>query len=170
MLAGPVAAQGGPPQPSQEPIFSAVSDFSTNVLLVNITAENLCAWIEAGDFESPPDVVELITVQQKETGKGAIVETFRTTAYAELWAVDGDPEAICAGEGGLLGTGTVFTVSTDNDLFVSGTRTNAFGATLHGTVSGENGAWRVSGQFRALVSQDGEFRVQRESLTVRAVR
>ena len=171
MLAGPVAAQGGPPQRSQEPIFGVVSDFSTYVLFINITAENFCAFVEAGDFESPAPVEDLITVQQKETGKGAVVQTFRATVYAELWAVEGgDLEAICQGAGELLGTGTVFIVSTDNDLFVSGTRTNAFGSTLHGTVRGEDGAWRVSGKFRALIAQDGEFRLLRDSLTVRAAR
>jgi hypothetical protein len=164
ILAAPVAAQSGPPEQTQEPIFGVVSDSSTYVLFVNITAEEFCAW----DFESPPPVVELVTVTQKETGKGAVVETFRATVYAELWAVEGgDLEAICgAGEGELLGTGTVFTVSTDNDLFVSGTRTNAFGATLHGTIHGDDGAWRVSGSFRALV-QDEEFRLLSERLSVR---
>lgn len=166
MLTGPVAAQGGPPQRSQEPVFAIASDFSTYVLFANITADSFCAW-----EEGPPPVEELITVQDKETGKGAVVASFRATVYAELWAVEGgDPGAICAGEGELLGTGTVHFLSTDNDLFVSGTRTNSFGGALHGTVRGEDGGWSVSGQFRALITQDGEFRVLRESLTVRAVR
>jgi hypothetical protein len=167
-LAGPVAAQGGPPDRTQEPVFGFVSDQSTYVLLVNITAEDFCAWVE-DEFQGMPRVASLVTVQQKETGQGAVVETFRATVYAELWAIEGgDLGAICAGEGDLLGTGTVFWVSTDNDLFVSQSRTNSFGGALQGTIHGADGAWRVTGQFRAQITQDGEFRLLRESVTVRA--
>jgi hypothetical protein len=170
-MAGPATAQGGRPQVTQEPIWGLVSDFSNYLLFVNITAENLCAWVEEEDFESPADVNELITVQGKETGKGAWVETFRTTAYAELWAVDGGEFGpVCAGEGELLAAGTVWWVSTDNDLFVSGTRTNSFGGSVHGVLHGADGAWRVSGQFRAQISRDFEFHLRRDSLSVRAVR
>jgi hypothetical protein len=170
VLAAQAAAQSGPPQQTQEPIFGVASDQSTYVLFINITAEDFCAWIEEGDFEAPPPVVAPVTVQQKVTGQGAVVETFRATVYAELWAVEGgDPEAICEGAGELVGTGTVFTVSTDNDVFVSGTRTNAFGATLHGTIHGDEGTFGVSGAFRALITMD-EFRVLREQLSVRPAR
>lgn len=168
VASGPVAAQGEPPQQREEPVWIVAADQSIHVLFVNVTADDFCAWVHAGDPTSPPDVGELVTVKQKETGQGAIVGTFRATVEAELWTEE-EPGAICEGGGERLGTGTVFTGSTDNDLFASGTRANAFGARLHGTLSGEKGSWRVSGVFRALIS-DGQFRLLHERLRVTAVR
>ena len=173
ILAGSAAAQSGPPERTQEPIFGVVSDNSTYVLFINVTSEAFCFWLKSGDIGTNPNptVVAPVTVQQKETGKGAVVETFRATVYAELWTVmDGDPWVVCDGGGELVGTGTVFFVGTDNDLFVSGTRINSFGGTLHGAVHGDDGAWGVSASLRAQITQDGEFRLLRESLAVRTLR
>jgi hypothetical protein len=168
VVSGPVAAQGEPPQQREEPVWIVTADQSGHVLFVNVTADDFCAWLAAGAPPSPPDVGELVTVQRKVTGQGAIVETFRATVGAELWT-EAEPGAICDGGGERLGTGTVVIGSTDNDLFLSGTRANAFGGRLHGTISGDAGSWRVSGVFRALIS-DGQFRLLHESLRVTAVR
>jgi hypothetical protein len=59
-----------------------------------------------------------------------------------------------------IATGTVRVVLTDNDVDVSLTRTNAFGFTAKGTLERADGtACGFSATFRALVTQEDEFRV-----------
>jgi hypothetical protein len=59
-----------------------------------------------------------------------------------------------------IATGTVRVVLTDNDVDVSLRRTNAFGFTAKGTLERADGtACAFSATFRALVTQQDEFRV-----------
>jgi len=59
-----------------------------------------------------------------------------------------------------IATGTVRVVLNDNDVDVSLTRTNAFGFTAKGTLERADGtACAFSATFRALITQEDEFRV-----------
>ena len=64
-----------------------------------------------------------------------------------------------------IATGTVRVVLTDNDVDVSLTRTNAFGYTATGTLERADGtACAFSATFRALITQQDEFRVLVEDI------
>lgn len=75
-------------------------------------------------------------------------------------------EAVFAGEiPEPLATGMVRVVANDNDVFVSGGRTNAFGDTATGTLlDGDGDACHFTGQFRAQVTRSGEFRLLIEDI------
>lgn len=68
----------------------------------------------------------------------------------------------------LFATGTVTVTGNDNDLFVSGTRTNIFGSRLRGMVVEEDTGqrWQVLVISRYQITKDFEFRtlVQRSTL------
>ena len=65
-----------------------------------------------------------------------------------------------------IASGTVRVVLNDNDAFVSGTRTNAFGHTATGTLERADGtSCHFSAMFRALITKEGEFRVVKEDIT-----
>ena len=64
-----------------------------------------------------------------------------------------------------LATGTVRVVVNDNDLDVSGTRTNSFGNSATGTLRRADGTrCHFSAVFRALITRDGEFRLLKEDI------
>jgi hypothetical protein len=74
-------------------------------------------------------------------------------------------DEICEAVGGgvipePIASGTVRVVSNDNDVDVSLTRTNSFGFTAKGTLERADGtACAFSATFRALITQEDEFRV-----------
>src|SRR5262245_26716487 len=69
------------------PAFAIVDD--RLALYVNISRDDLCAW-EAGGFVGPPPVDQIVSVQLKETGKGAVVANFKGDLSVELWRLDDD--------------------------------------------------------------------------------
>jgi hypothetical protein len=163
LVAAPVAA--GPPERVDEPIFGILLDEERElVVFLNIDRDAFCDWV-ADDFEGPAPVNELVEVKSKVTGKGAIVESFQTTMSVDLWALDPDAELEDACEDtdaqeSPWATGTLRVTSNDNDLEVSGTRMNSFGARGQGVVHDVDGnAWRLSFNFRAQITRDGEFRL-----------
>ncbi len=87
-----------------------------------------------------PDGVESFVVQQKETGKGAIVESNRgSNVPVEIWRQVEEPPGVgpCTdtlGIDGPFATGTATAIALDNDLFGSDTRGNAFGNHLVATL------------------------------------
>ena len=93
-----------------------------------------------------PDGIDPFVIQQKETGKGAIVESVRgSNVHVEIWRQVEEPPGVgpCTdtlGMNGPYATGTALVRANDNDLFGSGTRGNSFGnhvvATLR-TADGE---------------------------------
>jgi hypothetical protein len=81
-----------------------------------------------------------------------------------LYAASSIDELCEAVDGGVIpepiATGTVRVVLNDNDADVSLTRTNAFGYTAKGTLERTDGtACAFSATFRALITQEDEFRV-----------
>lgn len=114
------------------------------------------AWIQAGnnpaDFvpqpPQPPPFpagIEDLTVVQKTTGGSAIVQHIHGREVpVEVWAVDDDAPGIgpCLDTASetLVGTGTADVVANDNDVAVSGTRTNAFGSRVRADLVDPNGS------------------------------
>ena len=137
----------------------------------NISRDDYCAW-EASNFEGPAPVEQLIPATFVETGKGAVVMHGDGVSTLELWALDegADLSGPCQdtdAQDGPWAVGTAHWTRNDNDLDVSGTRTNAFGERLRGTVVDAAGnAWHFSGHFRAVIDRDGEFRVVSEQFTL----
>jgi hypothetical protein len=137
----------------------------------NITREDFCAW-EAGGFAGPPPVLEDVSAQFVETGKGAVVAHFSGTAPLELWRLDEDADLSGAcqdtdAQSAPWAEGTANLTANDNDLAVSGTRTNSFGGRIRGTVTDADGtAWHYLVLQRFLITRDGEFRVVAENFTL----
>jgi hypothetical protein len=158
-----VPVQADPPVQVEEPIFFIFPDVENGLAVFwNITRDDFCAW-EASEFTGPPPVTEPITASFHETGQGAIVTSFHASRPIELWKFDDDvPPLLGACEDtddqtGPWATGVVSVTANDNDLEVSGTRTNSFGDRGRGTVEdGDGGRWHYSWTFRATCLVDCE--------------
>lgn len=158
-------AAAAPPEEVEEPVFIVFPDLRYNLAVFwNITRDDLCDWVDSG-FAGPPPVTQPVSVQFNELTTGAVVISFKATAHLELWQLDPDadlsgPCEDTAGSAGPWATGSAHVVNNDNDLFVSGTRMNAFGERAQGTVMDAAGTtYHYSWVFRALIDRDEEFRV-----------
>jgi len=151
-LASTASALAGPPARFTEPVLFLFPDEALGlVVLINTDRETYCtaeqvaweeaflAWIEGGEVGDPPEPpaepegFDLVSFQDVETGKGAIVSKFRGSGlYVEIWELDADAALVgpCTDTDDalhLIGSGTARFIGNDNDLFGSGTRGNAFG-------------------------------------------
>jgi hypothetical protein len=165
MVFGVTPAQGGPPEVVELNLVHIRGDVEHEIVVFwNITRADLCSWVEGG-FVGDRPVEALLPVSFKETGKGALVTTIRAERVTEIWHM-ADPEAdnacsATAGESGPLATGRGLFLYSDNDFDVSGTRANAFGATLQSSLSGADGlTWHYSWVFRGLIDLSGDFMPQ----------
>ncbi len=158
-------AQASPPETFDVPIIVLFADEeNSNAVFWNITRDDFCGWA-AGGFMGEPPAIELVPITVNETGKGAIVASYKETRPIELWNFD-DPDDLvdpCTDtdeQAGPWATGDVTVKAHDNDLFVSLTRMNAFGENGTGTVyDGDGAAWHYSWTFLAQIDMDGDFRI-----------
>jgi hypothetical protein len=164
-----VPLQAAPPETIEEPVFFIFPDFEYGLAVFwNVTREEFCDWEDSG-FAGPPPAGSLIEVTYKETGQGAIVQSFRATGHLELWTLDDDAslEGPCQDtddQTAPLAVGEARVALNDNDLEASGTRTNSFGDRGQGKViDGDGGRWHYSWVFHALIDKDGFFTVAVEN-------
>ena len=144
------------------PLFADVEDGLG--LFVNISRDDYCEWVDGG-FVGPPPVDQTISVQLKETGKGAVVASFEGDLSIELWRFDPDvpplvdPCVDTDAQSGPWATGTAHVQANDNDFDGSHTRTNSFGVRGQGTVEdASGGTWHFSWTDRLQITKDDEFR------------
>jgi hypothetical protein len=135
--------------------------------------EDLVDWINGG-FQGPPPAepafpegFDTITVQQKETGKGAIVALAKGSGLViELWELDAEADRPFVGpcldtddKLNRVARGTTTFRGNDNDLEGSGTRGNAFGDQGNANVSANGDRYRYSWKFhlndRCYAPEDG---------------
>ncbi len=175
LLAVAVPVSADPPERIEEPIVLVFPDLTYGIAVFwNTTREAICQW-EEGGFQGPPPYEELVTVRLKETGKGAVVGSFQALRSIEIWHLDDDadlsgPCADTDDQSGPLAKGTARVQGHDNDLFVSGTRVNAFGEHGQGNLRGADGShWHYSWTFLAHIDRTGDFRVvvERSNLRMR---
>jgi hypothetical protein len=173
VLTVPAPAMAEPPERTEDPWMNVSLDVEHQLVAFwNITRADYCAWAESG-FTGAPPVDRLVPSQYIETADGAVVAKFSATSTLELWALDADADfsAPCAdtdGSSAPWAVGSAHLTGNDNDLFVSGSRTNSFGGRSRGTVWDASGAgWRYHWTFRALTDRDFESRavVDRSTLT-----
>ncbi len=156
----------------------AVVDFEEDLLQFFIDSE---AW-ENGDMQDPPpefpvepefpEGEKLVNIQDKVTGKGAIVNHARGSGLvAELWPMVGDPPGAgpCTDSDGAATpwTGTGSFHGNDNDVEVSETRGNAFGDWISMRLSRNGDRARYQSRFhlndRCYMPDDGPPRCLIES-------
>jgi hypothetical protein len=167
-------AVADPPERIEEVAIDAFPDLENRLaVFVNTTREDLCDWLESGAEGPPPGSVP-ISIQIKETQKGAVVVSGRGVVPIELWRLDEDvPPLIGACEdtddqAGPLATGTARVGFTDNDEDVSLTRANSFGGRLQATLTDAGGnTWRYINTYRFQIDRDGEFHVRAENFNLR---
>ena len=70
------------------PLFADVEDGLA--LFVNIGRDDYGEWVDGGFCWLLPPVDQTISVQLKETGKGAVVASFEGDLSIELWRLDPD--------------------------------------------------------------------------------
>jgi hypothetical protein len=108
-------------------------------------------------------------VQEVHLPGGVLVSLLHDDDVPLLVFPDGDPEVICADpdEWPLIATGVGDVRGIDNDVFVSGTRTNVFGTRVNGSVvDGDGGAWSLQVMFRGKINKDGDFKLIREDINL----
>lgn len=161
MLAAPVAATPG--NRIQVDIFTIALDVEHGIVIFwNISRDDFCAW-EASGFDGPPPVTQLISAHEHLVRDEILMVTWGGTSTVELWQHDADadfsgPCQDTDGQSGPWATGTATHMGHDNDVFVSLTRTNAFGDQGRGRVVDVEGTtWQISGHFKARIDRDGEF-------------
>lgn len=173
MMLAMAPASAAPPAREEVDFFTIAHDPEHELFLFwNISRDDFCAW-EARNFEGPAPVQRLIPASFVETGKGAVVLRGDGVSTLELWALDeGAPTspAPCQdtdAQEGPWAVGTARWTVNDNDLAVSGTRTNAFGERVRGKVVDAAGnIWHFSGHVRLVIDRDGEFRVVSEQFNL----
>ena len=165
-------ASAAPPVHEEIDFFSITLDQEHELVIFwNISRDDYCAW-EASDFEGPAPVQQLIPARFVETGKGALVGLGGGESTLELWALDegADLSGPCQdtdAQSGPWAVGTALWMLTDNDLDLSGTRTNAFGEVGHGSVvDGAGNTWHYSWHVRLVIDRNGEFRIVSEQFTL----
>ena len=154
-----------PEQVELDDFFPLFADVENGLgLFVNIGRDDYCEWVDGG-FVGPPPVDQTISVQLKETGKGAVVASFEGDLSIELWRFDPDvpplvdPCVDTDAQSGPWATGTAHVQANDNDFDGSHTRTNSFGVRGQGTVEdASGGTWHFSWTDRLQVTKDDEFR------------
>jgi hypothetical protein len=78
-------AVADPPERIEEVAIDAFPDLENRLaVFVNTTREDLCDWLESGAEGPPPGSVP-ISIQIKETQKGAVVVSGRGVVPIELW-------------------------------------------------------------------------------------
>ena len=173
VVASAVPAAAAPPDRFTEPILFLFPDTTFGlVVLINTDRETFCtaeqvafeeaflAWLEGGEVGDPPvgpvepEGFDPVAFQAKETGQGAIVQSFKASGLAvEIWELDADAPLIgpCTDTDDanhLIGSGTASFIANDNDLFGSGTRGNAFGDRGFADIEDDEGnAFRYSWIF-----------------------
>jgi len=183
-MAGPAAA--APPDKHQDPFFFLAPDPNLGlVVFINMDRATYCTpaivdweeafidWLDGGqvgdapEFPGAPDGFDLVRIQEKETGQGAVVQLLRGSGLAtELWEMDADAPLIgpCTDTDDALhrvATGTATFMNNDNDLFGSGTRGNAFGNHGLAFLQDEDGnavkySFRFHVNSRCHATEDGE--------------
>lgn len=173
VLAGPAGAD---PPPSSGIVqrfvitdgFGVIPDFQNGLwIFANITRQGFCDWLAGGEM-GPPPVIDLTFLQAVDTGSAIVILFTAGVVPIALHPLtsghpcDGsDPDAWATGEANLA--------VTDNDIDVSGTRTNAFGEHAEGEVEevATGDVWHYSWHTRFVITQDGEFRIVSEVRTLR---
>ena len=104
-------------------------------------------------------------VQEVTLPSGVIVALLHDDHVPVLVVPLAGPEVICAAPGAwpVIATGTGNVRSQDNDVMESGSRMNAFGSSVTGSVvDGDDKVWSLRAAFRARIDQDGDFILTRE--------
>jgi hypothetical protein len=186
-VAIPVAA--APPEVFEAEVISLFPDLDNErSVFVNITARDFCDWVGDGFF-GPPPAQKLIEVREIETGQGALISQFDDSdVYIELWEFDdsvdpNDPTTLigpCADiqdqlddpEAAPWAVGTLDKFKgTDNDLFASGTRANAFGDQGRGVVTADGGTdYSYSWHRHVTVTPNGEVATSSLKATLKALK
>jgi hypothetical protein len=174
MLSWATPAVAAPPERFEQVVVEAFPDLENRLaVFVNTTREDLCSWVEAGAVGPPPGVVP-ISIQIKETGKGAVVLSARGVVPIEVWRLDEDVPPLMGAcedtdeQAGPLAVGTARIGFTDNDAGGSSTRTNSFGGRLQASLTdAEGNTWRYTHTYRFHIDRDGEFQVRAENYNLR---
>jgi hypothetical protein len=160
-MASPAAA--APPDRIEVDLFTIMLDLEHELVAFwNISRDDFCAW-EASDFEGPAPVTTLIPAQEHTVRGEVLMATYGGTSSLELWMLDegADLSGPCQdtdAQTGPWATGSARLKGHDNDVFVSLTRTNAFGEQLTGTVVDVDGnTWRFSAGIQLRVDRNDEF-------------
>ncbi len=129
------------------------SDGESNVTVIaGVTPDQLAALCAGGEFTFEPATEQLVFRPD-----GSIHQLFRAKGVT-LLVFEGANVDFCAVSPFGVGQGN-FT-QTDNDLTVSGRRTNSFGFRIRGQVSdGSGGRTHVLAKFHALITRSGLFRL-----------
>jgi hypothetical protein len=153
-------------------------------VFVNITARDFCDWVV--DPQGPPPAVEPVTVQVKETGKGALVASVKADDLnIEMWNFDeGVPplvgpcediaDQLAEPDAEPFATGTASYQGNDNDLMGGGTGGNSFGDSGRALVTGQDGVdysydWGFRVNSRCHAPEDGPPACLREHNVLEAI-
>ena len=163
-LSAAVPVSAAPPGKFEDPFIFLAPDTNLGlVVFINTDRATYCTpeivaweeavidWLDGGQVGDPPEFpgavegFDLVGIQEKETGQGALVQLLRGSGLTtELWEMDADAPLVgpCTDTDGALNriaTGTATFTNHDNDLFGSGTRGNAFGNHGLAFLEGEDG-------------------------------
>jgi hypothetical protein len=148
--------------------FGVFPDFENGFwVFANITRQGFCAWLAGGMVEPPPALTEDF-IQEVDTGS-ALVVLVKPGIFPIALHPMTSPDDPCGGsEPDSWATGEAQAIINDNDVEVSGTRTNSFGDHGQGTVVDADGvAWHYSWNTRLQIKKDGEFRIVSEVRTLK---
>lgn len=175
LLVAGLPAQAAPPETVEEPISFFFPDPDHGVAVFwNTTRNDVCVWWDGGQV-GPPPAQQPVEVKWNELPGGVVVVSFQAERYLEIWRLDDDadlsgPCTDTDGQPGPMATGSARVGSNDNDLMVSGTRTNSFGERAQGRLVDDEGAiWHYWWTFHAHIDHEGQFEVIVDRTSLRRV-
>jgi hypothetical protein len=147
------------------PYFNFVTDESSGLIALLGLSPDLLADACAGE-DVAFDQVKVVEVFRPD---GSLKITVQGRVRTLIYSL-GSITDVCELTGSTpLATGRAHVLEVDNDVFVSGNRTNSFGANLEGTASGPGGRFKVQGKFRIIIQRNGEGRVRNERFNIRRI-
>lgn len=155
---GPGAQVGG----GEVPFTFFFTDRQSGLgIIAGLTPQNLAAFCASADVERGSSIVHDVV---RPDGSIASHERAKKVALM-VFVLDGN-ENLCDGSAPFaVGTGNF--MNHDNDFFVSGNRTNAFGFRINGRVTDVEGArHRVSAAFEGTFSRQGDARVTKAGIVL----
>ena len=156
---GPGASVGG----GEVPFTFIFTDRESGLgIIAGVTPANLAGFCAQEDVERGSSIVHDVV---RPDGSIASHERAKKVALM-VFVLEGD-QALCDGSAPFaVGTGNF--MNHDNDFFVSGNRTNAFGFRINGQVTDVDGArHHVSAAFEGTFSRQGDARVTKAGIVLR---
>ena len=143
------------------PAAAAFANFERQLVMLVTTGDGLLG-CRAITSSSP------LTIQELTNPNGVVQALTQVNGFAAVYDLPGFSFTCAVLINDALAFGPMRALETDNDVFVSGTRTNAFRFKTNGTLDNlvGDGTIALNQHFHALIKKDGSFEVKQSDIKI----